>query len=175
MKKADEKQKEALKGALAVAQNASEAKGSFLSRMSHEIRTPLNAVIGYMQMAKMGTKNQEKMISCIDKSELAAKHLLNIINEVLDMSSIESGRMKIANERFDLKELITSITNIFYTQATEHNISFHVALKGITQEHVIGDQLRLNQVLMNLLSNAVKFTPEGGSIKLDVEQLVKNR
>ena len=169
-KKEEEKQRRILQDALALAQHASMAKGDFLSRMSHEIRTPLNAIIGYLSIAKMPDSKQEKIIHCIDNSEIAATHLLNIINKVLDMSSIESGRMKIACEDFDLKKQISTITLIFYNQAKEKGVQFSAAINNLTEEWVVGDPLRLNQVLMNLLSNSVKFTPAGGVINLTVTQ-----
>lgn len=169
-KKEEEEKKQALVDALALAQQASEAKGQFMSRMSHEIRTSLNAVIGYITIAKNNQDNEEKLIECISKAETAAKHLLGIINDVLDMSSIESGRMKIAKESFDFKKLITMITEMFYAQAKAKKIRFEVIIRELTQEYLIGDQMRLNQILMNLLSNAIKFTPEGGEVFLEVKQ-----
>ena len=163
--------KQVLRDALKSARSASMAKGQFLSRMSHEIRTPLNAVIGYMEIAMDSKDNPTKMLHCVQNSDMAARHLLNIINDVLDMSSIESGKMKIANEEFDLKQQLTSISTIFYHQAKEKQVSFHVILENVTQEWIVGDTLRLNQILMNLLSNAVKFTPKDGDVTLSVTQL----
>lgn len=168
----EEAKKQVLTDALETARQASEAKGVFLSRMSHEIRTPLNAVIGYMTIAKMSQDKPDKVNHCIENSETAAKHLLNIINDVLDISSIESGRIKIADEDFDLKKLISSVSTMFYNQCKAKNVNFNVALYGLTEEWVVGDQLRVNQILMNLLSNAVKFTSAGGSVNLDVTQMM---
>lgn len=164
-------QKKALEDAFKLAEQGSQAKGSFLSRMSHEIRTPLNAIIGYLSIAKDSDGNLEKIEHCIDNSQIASKHLLQIINDVLDMSSIESGKMKIDNAEFDLKEEITNITSIFYQTAKEKGVMFETHIDALLVEWVIGDQLRLNQVLMNLLSNAVKFTPENGLVTLQVSQL----
>lgn len=171
VKKQEEQQKAVLRDALETAREASRAKGGFLSRISHEIRTPLNAVIGYMEIAKMSDSTIDKIRHCIESSELAAKHLLNIINDVLDMSSIESGRMKIAQEEFDLKGQLTTITAIFYNQAKNKQVNFVVAIRDFTEEWVIGDQMRLNQILMNLLSNAIKFTPPDGQVSLHVDQV----
>lgn len=171
VKEEEEKQKEILKDALESAKSASSAKGQFLSRMSHEIRTPLNAVIGYMDIAKNATEDYGKVMHCVESTDIAAKHLLSIINEVLDISSIESGRMKIAHEEFDLKAQLTNLSSIFFNQAKAKQVQFEVILNDISQEWVIGDTLRLNQILMNLLSNAVKFTPEQGKITLTVTQL----
>ena len=165
------KQRELLKDALESAKTASAAKGQFLSRMSHEIRTPLNAVIGYMDIAKESGDNPEKIMHCIENSDVAAKHLLSIINDVLDISSIESGKMKIASETFDLKKQISGISAMFYHQAQEKKVRFEADIRDVTEERVVGDSLRLNQILMNLLSNAVKFTPQGGLVRLVMTQM----
>ncbi|NLS84722.1 MAG: hypothetical protein GXZ14_03805, partial [Ruminococcaceae bacterium] len=101
---------------------------------------------------------------------LAAKQLLSIINDVLDMSSIESGRMKLAKEPFNFQDIIASLATIFYTQASVKNIHFEVNMESLTEEWLVGDPLRINQILINLLSNAIKFTPENGSVRLDVRQ-----
>lgn len=157
--------------AIARAEHASAAKGQFTSRISHEIRTPLNAIIGYITIAKNATGNRQKINECLYKSETAANHLLSILNDVLDMSSIENGKLKIAKEPFDLERLLHTITAMFYAQAQQKNIRFETCIVDLTAERVIGDGLRLNQILMNLLSNAVKFTPKGGKITLRVSQL----
>lgn len=167
-----------LTDALAAAEKSNAAKGEFLSRMSHEIRTPLNAVIGYVTIAYDSAEHlpqsseADKIIDCLTKSRTASRHLLAIINDVLDISAIESGKMKIAAQSFDFKQLITSVSSMFYTQAKAKGLRFEVVLQGLTEETVIGDQLRVNQILMNLLSNAVKFTPEGGKVMLTISQLI---
>ncbi len=171
VKKEEEAKKQALEDALENARMASKAKGQFLSKMSHEIRTPLNAVIGYMDIAGNSAADEEKIMHCIDNGKIAARHLLSIINDVLDMSSIESGKMKIANEEFDFKNQLTTIATLFYNQAVNKKIRFEVQLSEITQEWVVGDSLRVNQILMNLLSNSIKFTPEGGRVCLNVSQM----
>ena len=168
----------ALEAALAAAEQASAAKGEFMSRMSHEIRTPLNAIIGYNTIAKNAMaearsdeeRRQADMsaMDCLTKSELASKHLLSVINDVLDMSAIESGRIKLANERFDLKSLVSSLTVLFYAQAKAKGIRFDVLFQSPAEEWYTGDQMRINQILTNLLSNAVKFTPEGGSVEMRI-------
>lgn len=170
VKKEEEEKKQALEDALVSAQQAGEAKGAFMSRMSHEIRTPLNAIIGYLTIAKSNLQHPAKEQECLEKSEFAAHHLLNIINDVLDISAIESGRMKIAHEVFDIRQLLSGITSIFHNQAKEKKVEFYVGLHGLTEEHLVGDQLRLNQILMNLLSNAVKFTPAGGNVIFKITQ-----
>ena len=170
-KEKEEKIKQSLREALEAANQASESKGSFLSNMSHEIRTPLNAIIGYLTIAQEAEGNMEKVGHCIDNCQIASKHLLQIINDIRDMSSIETGKLKIAHEEFDLKKEITDITTIFFQNAKSKKVTFETHINDLTEEWVIGDQLRLNQVLMNLLCNAVKFTPENGQVTLEIQQL----
>lgn len=178
LKKAYEQEK----AALILAEQASAAKGNFMSRMSHEIRTPLNAVIGYntiarneLTEAKTEAERKQAMMKamdCLMKSDIASKHLLTIINDVLDMSAIESGKIKVLKERFDFKGLISSLTAIFYSQAKAKDVGFEVLFENQTDEWLIGDQMRVNQVLTNLLSNAIKFTSEGGSVVLTIKQKI---
>ncbi len=166
--------------ALNEAEKASAAKGEFMSNMSHEIRTPLNAIIGYitiaekeMSQAKTEQEHRQasmKVMDCLMKSNIASKHLLTVINDVLDMSAIESGKIKIAKDRFDFKSLIVSLTTVFYSQAKEKDLNFEVIFDSLTEEWFVGDPLRTNQILTNLLSNAVKFTPSGGTVKLEIKQ-----
>lgn len=149
---------------------ANASKSSFLSRMSHEIRTPLNAVIGYMTIAKNNKNNTTKIEDCIDKTEISAKHLLLVINDILDISAIESGKIQLAKDSFNFKSLIDSITVMFYTQATNKNVKFDVIFENVVDESLIGDQMRVNQILINLLNNAVKFTSADGSVSLRIKQ-----
>lgn len=167
-------QQKALEDAFRLAEEGSQAKGSFLSNMSHEIRTPLNAIIGYLTIASDKDSTESKKDYCIENCQIASKHLLQIINDILDMSSIENGKLKIAHEEFDLKSEISDITSIFYQNSKLKNVNFETHIENVTEEWVVGDQLRTNQVLMNLLSNAVKFTPEQGTVELKVEQLRKD-
>lgn len=160
-----------LKAALKQAKVASSAKSSFLSKMSHEIRTPLNAIIGYLNLAKEETVTKEKIEHYIANSSIAADHLLQIINDVLDISSIESGKMKIANEEFNLKDKIQEITSIFYQNAKLKEVQFNVKITDVDMEWLIGDKLRLNQIIMNLLSNSIKFTPKDGHVGLEIKKL----
>lgn len=169
-KREEQEKRQALKDALAAAQQGSEARGTFMSRMSHEIRTPLNAILGYLTIAVSNLQNPDKTKDCLDKSEFAARQLLNIVNDVLDISAIESGKMKIASEVFNIRELLSGITSIFHTQASKKGVNFRVRLSDLTEEELVGDQFRLNQILMNILSNAVKFTPEGGQVTLSILQ-----
>ncbi|MEG1812270.1 MAG: response regulator [Clostridia bacterium] len=170
LKRAEVLRQQQLTDALNTAMAASAAKGTFMSRMSHEIRTPLNAVIGYMTIAKSSDQSLSKVNDCIVKAEFAAKHLLSIINDVLDMSSIESGKLKMAHVPFDFRELISGLASVFYNQAQAKDVAFEVINHHVSEDFLIGDKLRLNQILLNLLSNAIKFTPSGGAIYFTVEQ-----
>jgi signal transduction histidine kinase len=151
-----------LADALAQAQTASRAKGDFLARMSHEIRTPLNAVIGMSTLAHDHVDDPARIEDDLDKIDLSSQMLLSTINDVLDMSAIESDKIKIAHEPFDLDELILSLDTVYYAQCQQKGIDFDATSLVPPDEWFVGDQLRLSQVLNNLLSNAVKFTDEGG-------------
>lgn len=155
--------------ALEVAEKADVAKSQFLSRVSHEMRTPLNAIIGFIGLAQ--ENNGAGVNQYLNNSEIAAKQLLSVINDVLDMSAIESGKIKIANEPFHFKQVIDSIGSIYGAQFEHKGIQFEIQILSPLDEWVIGDQLRLNQILLNLLGNAMKFT-EKGSVKLKIRQLV---
>lgn len=166
----EQRQKDALSDALELANSASKAKGVFLSRMSHEIRTPLNAVIGYINMIKMCENDKASISHYLTQCETAAHHLLKIINDVLDISSVESGKLKIAAEPFELRKLVGDITAMFTSRAQEAGVEFRVRVYDVTEEHLIGDQLRINQIMLNLLSNAVKFTPAGNMVEFIISQ-----
>ncbi len=153
------------------AEMASFAKSEFLSRMSHEIRTPMNGIIGMTEIARQNSGNPEKVEDCLKKVSLSSKHLLSLINDVLDMSKIESGKIQLKKELFNLRLFLENIENIYRIQAEENGIDFNISLFGNIDEFIEGDSLRLNQILTNLLSNAYKFTPKGGSVVLDVSEL----
>ncbi len=163
--------RESAEKAQKAAEQASLAKSEFLSRMSHEIRTPMNGIIGMTQIARQNTDDPAKVEDCLKKVSLSSKHLLLLINDVLDMSKIESGKIQLKNELFNLRLFLENIENIYSLQAQEKGIEFRISLSGRIDEFVCGDSLRLNQILTNLLSNAFKFTPEGGSIVLGVSEL----
>ncbi|MEG1641911.1 MAG: transporter substrate-binding domain-containing protein [Synergistaceae bacterium] len=159
-----------LADAVIQAEVASKSKSAFLARMSHEIRTPMNAIIGITALAKAHITDKEKVKDYLNKISMSSKLLLNIINDVLDMSAIENQKLKISNVSFDFKQLVTTISSLYYVQCKDKDIDFNMTLASVTEEKLIGDPLRLNQILLNLLSNAFKFTPSGGSIKVQVIQ-----
>ena len=163
--------RESAEKAQKAAEQASLAKSEFLSRMSHEIRTPMNGIIGMTEIARQNTDNPGKVDDCLRKVSLSSKHLMLLINDVLDMSKIESGKIQLRNELFDLRHFLENIDNIYGIQAEEKGIEFRISLFGRINEFIEGDSLRLNQILTNLLSNAFKFTPKGGTIVLGVSEL----
>ena len=150
------------------AENASQAKSEFLSNMSHDIRTPMNAIVGMTTIAIANINNQDQVEGCLKKIALSSKHLLGLINDVLDMSKIESGKMTLNMDQVSLREVMDSIVSIVQPQVKAKKQQFNVSIHDISTENVCCDGVRLNQVLLNLLSNAVKFTPEGGSIQISL-------
>ena len=150
---------------------ASKAKSSFLARMSHEIRTPLNAIIGMAEITKASVGNTEKTISSVRQIVVSSYHLLSLINDVLDMSKIESGNLEILSQPFNLRHALDEIIAIISSRYAEKDISFEDNVREIPEIGVVGDKLRLNQVLINLLSNAIKFTDSYGHIKFSVDIL----
>ena len=164
------RQEQLLRDALASANAANSAKSDFLSRMSHDIRTPMNAIIGMSTIGQLKANDPDRMLDCFQKIDASSRYLLSLINDVLDMSKIETGKMTISHALFDFAELIREITTIVYPQSAELGLEFEVLHQEPLDRSYIGDALRLKQVLMNLLSNAVKFTPTGGRICLDIRE-----
>lgn len=162
-----------LEQALDVAKSANAAKSNFLANMSHDIRTPMNAIIGYSTLLAKDADKPEKVREYIRKITFSGQHLLSLINDILDMSKIESGKTFLNTEDFNLPEFLEEIYAIMSSQAKAKRQKFEVHTKGRLPEIVRGDKLRLNQVLLNLLSNAVKYTPEGGNIDLLLEAMDK--
>ncbi len=154
--------------ARADAEHANHAKSEFLSNMSHDIRTPMNAIVGMTTIAITNMNNQEQVQNCLRKIALSSKHLLGLINDVLDMAKIESGKMTFNYDQVSLREVMDSITSIVQSQVKSKRQQFNIFIHDITVENVCCDSVRLNQILLNLLGNAVKFTPEGGSIHVSL-------
>ena len=148
------------------AEEASRSKSEFLSNMSHDIRTPMNAIVGMTAIATSHIDDPQQVRSCLKKITLSSKHLLGLINDVLDMSKIESGKMTLNVDLVSLRDVMDSIVNIVQPQVKAKNQSFNISIYDIMSENVHCDSVRLNQILLNLLSNAVKFTPENGAIEV---------
>ena len=163
-----EEQSQALSEALAVAEEANRAKTAFLSNMSHEIRTPMNAIIGLDNIALNDPETPEKTKEYLGKIGDSAHHLLDLINDILDMSRIESGRLTLRNEEFSFSKLIEHINTMFSGQCQEKGLEYQCHMSSDIADHYIGDNMKLRQVLINILGNAVKFTPEGGKVELSV-------
>ncbi len=168
-------QREMVEHALNQAEQASNAKTEFLSRMSHEIRTPLNAIIGLDAIALQSKNLSAVMEDHLQKIGISARFLLSLINDILDMSRIESGKMLLNKEPFSFEELIDSLNTIFYEQCRANGLDYECILKSFTEETYVGDRTKLQQVLINILGNAVKFTPRGGKVHLAIEQLSRTK
>lgn len=152
------------------AERANLAKSEFLSRMSHEIRTPMNGIIGMTAIAMRNIHEPHRAMQYLEKVNLSSQHLLSLINDVLDMSKIESGKIEIQHELFSFKQLLDALSTVYYTQASTKKQNFKIIILNDIHEELIGDALRINQVLTNLLSNAMKFTPADGDITVIVEE-----
>ncbi len=164
---------QALSDALKAAQEANRAKTAFLSNVSHEIRTPMNAIIGLDNIAMNDPETPEKTREYLRKIEEAAEHLLGIINDILDMSRIESGKLTITNEEFSFSKMLEAINTMFSSSCEQKGLDYQCRINGEVDDYYIGDNMKLRQVMINLLGNAVKFTPEGGKVELDVERKAK--
>ena len=159
-----------LKKARQAALEANKAKSEFLANMSHDIRTPMNAIVGMTAIATAHIDDRKQVENCLRKITLSSKHLLGLINDVLDMSKIESGKLTLTTEQISLKEVVEGIVNIMQPQVKTKKQTFDIHVENIFTENVWCDGIRLNQVLLNLLSNATKYTPEGGSIQLSLSE-----
>lgn len=165
-----ENAKQSAEEARRAAEKASKSKGEFLSNMSHDIRTPMNAIVGMTAIATAHIDDPQQVQNCLKKITMSSRHLLGLINDVLDMSKIESGKMTLNEELVSLRELMDSIVSIVQPQVKAKHQKFNISIFNITSENVHCDSVRLNQVLLNLLSNAIKFTPEGGSIEVSLHE-----
>ena len=161
-----EEARQAAEAAQKEAEHANRAKSEFLSNMSHDIRTPMNAIVGMTAIAIANLKDPQQVHNCLKKITLSSKHLLGLINDVLDMSKIESGKMTLNMDQVSLREVTDGIVAICQPQVKAKRQQFDVFIHDISTENVLCDSVRLNQVLINLLSNAIKFTPEGGEIHM---------
>ncbi len=155
------------------AEQSNLAKTTFLSNMSHDIRTPMNAIIGYTNIAKREDTTPEEMRDYLKKIDASSQHLLALINDVLEMSRIESGKIELDPIQMDIVVAMHEVRDMFATQMAEKHIAYSVSTDGVEHRHVLCDKARLNRVLLNLISNAYKFTPEGGTIVVELRELVE--
>ncbi len=167
---AERKQRQLLEDALRSANRANAAKSDFLSMMSHDIRTPMNAIIGMTAIASAHAEEPERVRDALGKIASSSQYLLSLINDVLDMSKIESGKFKLTQENIDLNTLLDDLIDMIQPQIKQHGHTLTTDIKNITHNKVMGDKLRIQQVFMNLMSNAVKYTPDGGSIYFGVSE-----
>ena len=161
----------ALEDAFREAERASRAKTDFLNSMSHDIRTPMNSIMGLTAIASMYLDDPERVKDCLTKITTSSRHLLGLINEVLDMAKIESGNLGLSEEDFDLPETVESLMSIMTPQINDKKLNLKVEIADIQHEHVVGDPMRLRQVFVNIMGNSVKFTPEGGTVSLRIKEL----
>lgn len=165
-----EEQKKALMDALAAAEHANKAKTAFLNNMSHDIRTPMNAIIGYTALAAAHLNNAEMVRDYLKKISVSSSHLLSLINDVLDMSRIESGRVKIEEKEVHLPDILHDLRTIIQSNIASKQQDLFIDTQDIIHEDIITDKLRLNQVLLNIVSNSIKFTPVGGTISIRISE-----
>jgi signal transduction histidine kinase/CheY-like chemotaxis protein len=166
-------QRESLSVALEEANKANKAKTAFLSNMSHEIRTPMNAIIGLDRIALNDPGISETTREHLEKMGISAQHLLSIINDILDMSRVESGHMVVKNEEFSLAKLLTQVNTIISGQCRDKGLAYECRVNGPVCDYYIGDDMKLRQVMINILGNAVKFTPSGGTVTFVVESVAR--
>lgn len=167
--------KKALEEAFEAANRANHAKSDFLSKMSHDIRTPMNAIIGMTAIAAAHVDDKERVQDALGKITSSSRHLLSLINEVLDMSKIESGKINLTEEDMNLSDLLNDLLVMVQPQIKEHGHDLQVHILNMEHEDVIGDRLRIQQVFVNIMGNAVKYTPDGGSLRLTVREKPTNK
>lgn len=168
-------QQQTLEAALLAAEQANSAKSGFLSRMSHEIRTPMNAIIGMSAIAAQSIGDDEQVADCIGKIGISSRFLLSLINDILDMSRIESGKMLLKAEKIPFEEFVSGVNSICYTQAKAKCIDYECIVDPNVEDYYVGDAMKLQQIIINILSNAVKFTPERGRVTLHICQTKKSK
>ena len=168
------KRQKKLAAEVAAAESASREKSEFLSRMSHEIRTPMNGIVGMTELARHWVGDPEKVQAYLEKIRLSSDYLLQLINDILDMSRIESGKVELLQQPFDLRSLVDRLQTMFTSKAQDAALNFQIETSLLPASTVVGDELRLSQVVVNLVSNAVKFTPAQGTVRVEMRQeLVK--
>ncbi len=161
----------ALKDAMESAKAANKAKSVFLSNMSHDIRTPMNAILGFTELIRRDSRSPEKVLEYTNKIYASGQHLLGLINDVLDMSKIENGNGSLNIQKFNLAEFVKEIDAMMRPQAVTKNQTFEICVHDLKEENLLGDKLRINQILINILSNAIKYTPENGKISMEISEL----
>ena len=169
------RREERLEVAQAKAEARDRAKSAFLSSISHDIRTPMNAIIGYIELAKRSGTTEEKLREYLTKTDAASHHLLALINDVLEMSRIESGKVQLEPTPIDFSEVMKEVETVFSAQMAEKPLKYSVDLSGVKHSRVMCDRNRLNRVLLNLISNAYKFTPPGGTVSVSLEEFACDR
>lgn len=170
-KEQEKQNRKALLTAYESAKNANEAKSNFLAQMSHDIRTPMNAIVGMSVIASNNIDNKDKLKDCLEKINVSSNHLLALINDILDMSKIEKGKIELAEEPFQLKELMESIKSIVRSGFSNKNQEINFINVNLVHEKLIGDVNRIKQVLLNLIINAIKYTPENGKIWITTQEI----
>lgn len=170
-KKIEIQSRKALQDAYEAANRASKAKTEFLSNMSHDIRTPMNAIVGMTAIAGANIENKDRVLDCLSKITQSSRHLLGLINEVLDMSRIESGKLSLTQEDFNLSQLVDNIIAMNKTELELHQHEFDVKINKIEHEDVCGDSLRIQQMVTNILANSIKYTPDKGKILFSISEI----
>lgn len=170
-KEEQEQNRKALQAAYESAKNANEAKSKFLAQMSHDIRTPINAVLGMAEIAMSRINQPDKVEECLEKINISGRHLLSLINDILDMSKIEKGKIELAEEAFSLSQFMDGIDSMIRPEALEKGQEIKFIMKELIHDHVVGDMGRIRQVLINLINNAVKYTHQGGIISVTVQEV----
>lgn len=166
----EQRHKQELADALSASQHANKAKTTFLNNMSHDIRTPMNAIIGFTTLAATHIDSKERVQDCLNKIMTSSNHLLSLINDVLDMSRIESGRVSIEEKEQHLSSIMHELRNILQSDIRARRLSFFIDTVDVADENIVCDKLRLNQVLLNCMSNAIKFTAPGGTVGIRIVQ-----
>jgi len=172
---AEQKHRAELADALALAEQANRAKTTFLNNMSHDIRTPMNAIIGFTALASTHIDNKERVLDYLSKIGQSSNHLLSLINDILDMSRIESGKVNITEKPENLAEILHSLRDITQTDVHSRQLEFFIDTVDVMDENIYCDRLRLNQILLNILSNAMKFTPPGGTVSMRITERAISR